>query len=83
MDIDTIKIDKSIVDRIGKSKNIDILLPFIVEVSNNKSIDIVAEGIETKEQLDILIDSGYKFGLGYYFSKPISCEEFERQYLVI
>lgn len=83
MDIDTIKIDKSIVDRIGKSKNIDILLPFIVEVSNNKSIDIVAEGIETKEQLDILIDSGYKFGQGYYFSKPISCEEFERQYLVI
>lgn len=81
MNIDTVKIDKSITEKMGKNKNIDILSEFILELFNHNNIDIIAEGIETKEQLNLLIETGYKFGQGYYLSRPINYEQLEKKYL--
>lgn len=81
MKIDTVKVDKSITKKMGKNKNIDILSEFILELFNYNNIDIIAEGIETKEQLNFLIENGYKFGQGYYLSRPINYEELEKRYL--
>ena len=44
--------------------------------------DVLAEGVETKEQVDYLNSLGLTYFQGYYFSKPISLEEFEQTYLI-
>ena len=81
--LDIIKIDKSITDKIGKSKKIDYFLYSIIGLRYNDDIEFLVEGIETKEQCDLLIEKGYKFGQGYYYSKPIVIEELESIYLKI
>ena len=83
IDLDIIKIDKSIINKIGKNEKIDYFLLLILDLANKNNIDLVAEGIETKGQLEFLIDNGYKFGQGYYFSKPIDAEVFENKYIVV
>jgi len=42
---------------------------------------IIAEGIETKEQLDLLLNAGCDYGQGYWFSRPIAASEFEQKFL--
>ncbi|WP_195251190.1 EAL domain-containing protein [Romboutsia sp. 1001713B170207_170306_H8] len=83
IDLDIIKIDKSIISKIGENKKIDSILLFIWDLANKSNIELVAEGIETKEQLEFLVNNGYKFGQGYYLSKPINDEIFEHEYLII
>ena len=83
IDLDTIKVDRSLINKIGENEKINYLLEFIIDLANKNNINLVAEGIETEEQIEFLIDSGYKFGQGYYFSKPIDGELFEKKYLNI
>lgn|GEM_PF-5081349 len=47
-------------------------------MSHALGIKVVAEGIETNEQLQILVIEGCDFGQGYLFSKPVVAKEFER-----
>lgn len=44
---------------------------------------VIAEGVETKEQLDMLIEMGCECFQGYYFSKPLAVPEFERKYKIV
>ena len=44
-------------------------------------MEIVAEGVETQEQAEILLDFGCRFAQGYLYSKPVSQSEFERRIL--
>ena len=83
IDLDIIKIDKSIINKIGENEKINHFLLLILDLANKNNIDLVAEGIETKDQLEFLIDNGYKFGQGYYLSKPIDVEDFENEYIVV
>lgn len=83
IDLDTIKVDRSLINKIGENEKINYLLEFIIDLANKNNINLVAEGIETEEQMEFLIDNGYKFGQGYYFSKPIDADLFEKKYLNI
>lgn len=83
INLDSIKIDKSIINQVGKNEKINYLLKFLLELANNYNIGLVAEGIETKEQVEFLINSGYELGQGYYFSRPIDVDLFEREYLIV
>lgn len=83
IDLDIIKIDKSIIAEIGKNKKIDYILVFIRDLAKLSNIDLIAEGIETKEQCEFLVENGYDFGQGYYLSRPIEIDEFEVKYLGI
>ena len=82
IDIDTIKIDRSLINKIGQNKKIDYLLRFMIDLANKNNINLVAEGIETEEQIKFLINTGYELGQGYYFSKPINVDVFEKKYLL-
>jgi EAL domain-containing protein (putative c-di-GMP-specific phosphodiesterase class I) len=44
-------------------------------------MEIIAEGVETQEQAEILIGYGCRFAQGYLYSKPVSRSEFERRIL--
>jgi diguanylate cyclase (GGDEF)-like protein/PAS domain S-box-containing protein len=70
--IDTLKIDRSFVTRISENNENTEIVRTIVVLAQNLGMDVVAEGVETKEQLAILRQFGCEFGQGFYFSKPVS-----------
>jgi len=76
--IDTLKIDRSFVTRmVDNSENIEIVRT-IVMLAQNLGMDVVAEGVETKDQLALLRKLGCENGQGYYFSKPSTPSDAER-----
>ena len=73
--IDELKIDKSFIDAIMADKKAQQMIQSIITIGKNLEMDIVAEGIETKEQMEVLANFGCDRFQGYYFSRPISKEE--------
>ncbi|WP_415889396.1 EAL domain-containing protein [Neptuniibacter sp. SY11_33] len=69
--IDELKIDKSFVDDIVEDKGARLLLQGIIDIAHKMGITIVAEGVETFEQKQILYDLGCEVFQGYYFYKPM------------
>ena len=53
------------------------LVKAIIIMAHKLGCRVIAEGIETKSQRDILFDAGCDYGQGYYYSKPIMAREFE------
>lgn len=76
MPIDIIKIDKVFVDKadLASDKNI---INYIMILAKRLEVETIVEGIETKEQADFAKKLGCDIIQGYYYSKPISREEFE------
>ena len=74
-DIDKLKIDKSFVTHLPQNEEDEILVKTIISMAKNFKMKVVAEGIETKEQLDILQRLGCDLGQGYYFAKSLSVEQ--------
>lgn len=71
-----IKIDKSMADKIGTQKG-NIVIKNIVDTVQDLGMDVVAEGIENKEQIEFLSMIDCNLIQGYYFSKPVTISEFE------
>lgn len=72
--VDTIKVDRSFVKRLGISAPETEIVQTIVNLAHSLGLDLVAEGIETPEQLQKLQEFGYEFGQGYVFSRPLSSQ---------
>ncbi len=72
--IDTIKIDKSFVDEIDSDKNDYEITKAIIALSSSLGYSVVAEGIETQEQEDVLDELDCDKGQGYYFCKPLPAQ---------
>ncbi len=72
--ISTLKIDRSFIKNIATSSSEANLVSGIINLGHSLKLDIVAEGIETKEQLDYLQQAGCNIGQGFYFSRPITFE---------
>jgi diguanylate cyclase (GGDEF)-like protein/PAS domain S-box-containing protein len=72
--LDTLKIDRSFISNIGNGRDTEIART-ILPMALNLHLDVVAEGVETIEQLVLLKKLQCKYGQGYYFSKPLSAEE--------
>ncbi|MEG4853832.1 EAL domain-containing protein [Microcoleus sp. B5-D4] len=73
--IDTLKIDRSFVSRIGLDNSGVEIIQTIVTLARSRGMDIVAEGIETPTQLQKLRELGCELGQGYLFSKPVDSEK--------
>ena len=84
MPIDTLKIDKSFVDTIidcCERKEDMIVLRHIVSLAKELGFVCLAEGAESKPQVDRLRELGCEVIQGYYYSKPIPIEKYEEKYL--
>ena len=84
MPIDTLKIDKSFVDTIANDserKEDIIVLQHIIGLAKELGFVCLAEGAESRPQIDRLRDLGCEIIQGYYFSKPIPLTEYEEKYL--
>ncbi|OLS39592.1 hypothetical protein BTR22_01605 [Alkalihalophilus pseudofirmus] len=75
-----LKIDQSFVKKIGKGKEGEAIISMIIHLGRSLELKVIAEGVETKEQLDFLQKQGCDLVQGYYYAKPLSTEEYE-QYL--
>jgi EAL domain-containing protein (putative c-di-GMP-specific phosphodiesterase class I) len=73
--IDTIKIDKSFIDGIGSNRETRAIVELIVRLGAALDLNIIAEGVETQDQTDILMQIGCRAIQGYHFAKPLSAEE--------
>ena len=75
--IHTLKIDKSFVKEVTNNANGAAICSSIIALAHTMNLTVVAEGIETKEQLDFLLEKGCEIGQGYYFSEPLPASEAE------
>ena len=84
MPINTLKIDKSFVDKVAtemESKEDLIVLRHIITLAKELGFVCLAEGAESKNQVDRLRELGCEIIQGYYYSKPIPISEYEEKYL--
>lgn len=73
--VDTLKIDRSFVNCIGQLEENLTIIQSIITLAHNLGMNVVAEGIETEEQLTYLQSLHCDFGQGYYFDRPLSPTE--------
>ncbi len=79
--VSEVKIDKSFIADMDKSKNSKNMIATIVSIAKNFNLTIVAEGIETQEQLETLKALDCDSFQGFYFDKALSHDAFEQKYL--
>ena len=75
--IDHLKIDRSFIADITEDEEDETIVAAIIAMGKNLNIQIIAEGIETSEQLQFLYDRHCEMGQGYLFSKALPADEFE------
>jgi EAL domain-containing protein (putative c-di-GMP-specific phosphodiesterase class I) len=74
---DTIKVDRSFVSRMGDESEDAQIVQTIILLGHNLGMNIVAEGVETAEQLASLRTLKCEYGQGFFFSKPLVAEAAE------
>lgn len=76
-----VKIDRSFIHGIAENKENQDIVKAIIALSRSLGLEIIAKGVETQEQMDILIEYGCECIQGYYFSHPINSDDIENKYL--
>jgi diguanylate cyclase (GGDEF)-like protein/PAS domain S-box-containing protein len=69
--VDTLKIDQSFISGIEESTEARVIVAGIIAMAHGVDLTVIAEGVETAEQLDILRDLGCDQAQGYYFGRPV------------
>ncbi|MGZ5602197.1 MAG: EAL domain-containing protein [Methylobacter sp.] len=77
-DIDYLKIDQSFTRNLSPNASDLALCEAIIVMAHKLGIKVIAEGIETQQQCDLLIAAGCDYGQGYLFSRPVAADEFEK-----
>ena len=75
--IDVLKMDMKFVSNMQKDEKSLKLCELVMDISRFLDVPVVAEGVEEKEQLDMLKNMGCQIIQGYYFSKPLPSDQFE------
>lgn len=78
MPIDVLKMDKAFIRNIQPGNKEMKLVELVLDIAKNLGVPVVAEGVETEEEYKMLKSAGCDIIQGYYFSKPISPNEFSR-----
>jgi diguanylate cyclase (GGDEF)-like protein len=77
--LNQIKVDKSFVQKIGDDPKVELIIQTIIGMARNLELEVVAEGVETRQQLAFLEKHRCTLYQGYLFSKPVPLAEFEAQ----
>lgn len=80
--LDRIKIAKELIDNIENDAYSRTIIQLVIEIARTSGISVIAEGVETKEQLQCLRDLKCDEIQGYYFAKPMSCEDAYQKWLL-
>ncbi|MEI8666566.1 EAL domain-containing protein [Pseudoalteromonas sp. B28] len=82
LDIDILKIDRSFINDIESNDNSIALVKAIITMAHNLDVMVVAEGVETQKQYDLLKQLVCDYIQGYIFSKAITKQEFMEKYII-
>lgn len=77
MPIDCLKIDKSFIDEIVTDNKTREIVKFLISLGKNSGLEIIAEGVDNKQQVEILKKAKLDTIQGYYYSKPLNAKEYE------
>ena len=77
-DIDYLKIDQSFTHNLAPGSDDMALCEAIIVMAHKLGIQVIAEGVETEKQKDLLTAAGCDYAQGYLFSRPVPAEEFEK-----
>jgi diguanylate cyclase (GGDEF)-like protein/PAS domain S-box-containing protein len=78
LDIDYLKIDQSFVHNLSQNPSDQALCEAMVVMAHKLGLKVIAEGVETPEQRDLLSSMGCDFGQGFLYSKAVNVQSFER-----
>ena len=78
MPIDVLKMDMKFVRNIEHSERDFRLVQLVLDIARYLRVPVVAEGVETQAQMEMLRQAGCELVQGYYFSRPLPAEEFEK-----
>ncbi|WP_196137654.1 EAL domain-containing protein [Aliikangiella sp. G2MR2-5] len=76
-DIDYLKIDKSFVQSMDAKTNDLALCEAIIVMAHKLGLKVIAEGVETEEQAELLFNAGCDFGQGYFFARPLESSQLD------
>jgi EAL domain-containing protein (putative c-di-GMP-specific phosphodiesterase class I) len=76
--VDALKIDRSFIQQIGASDNDTTIVTAVIGMARSLKLRVVAEGVETQEQLGFLRSHQCDEAQGYYFSRPVPSLQFTR-----
>ncbi|PTQ69783.1 PAS domain S-box-containing protein/diguanylate cyclase (GGDEF)-like protein [Nitrosomonas oligotropha] len=76
-DIDYLKIDRSFISNLDSKSNDRILCEAVITMAHRLGMKVIAEGVETDLQKELLTSMGCDFGQGNFFSKPVTADKFE------
>ena len=77
MPVDVLKMDRKFVRNIEESETDRRLVNLILDIARCLNVPVVAEGVETQEQIDLLREGGCNYVQGFFFSRPLPPEQFE------
>ena len=78
---DTIKLDRSLISDSCHERRGRIIVQGIISMAKELGIDVICEGVETKEQAEMLIGMGCIAAQGFYYAKPMPLDDFEKKFL--
>lgn len=76
--LNNLKLDKSLIDLILPNAKMKSIIKLFIEIAKDQNLATVAEGVETKEQFEVLKELGCDMIQGYYFSKPLNLFDFKK-----
>ena len=76
--ISTIKLDISIVRKIKENSDSEVICASLIDMAHKLNLTVIAEGVETKLEQDLLIKMGCDYAQGFLYSRPIDINEFEK-----
>ncbi|MCM1192220.1 MAG: EAL domain-containing protein [Butyrivibrio sp.] len=80
MPVNTLKVDMGFLRQTNHQERSRTILKMIISLSKQLGMEVITEGVETREQVDFLTDIGCDIFQGYYFAKPMPVSEFEQKY---
>jgi EAL domain-containing protein (putative c-di-GMP-specific phosphodiesterase class I) len=83
MPVDVLKLDMIFLKDTAKNERTKKIMSLIIDLAKSLDVPVIAEGVETIDQVDFLVKMGCDYFQGYYFARPVSLDEYEKKNLSV